>query len=67
MLLSYGLVRLPGPDSSFKMLLSSEFFVVMMIRIWQSGQVMEFGDLVGAANTGGSYLGGSFAQCPLCL
>lgn len=51
MLLSYGLVRLPGPDSSFKMLLSSEFFVVMMIRIWQSGQVMEFGDLVGAANT----------------
>lgn len=33
----------------------------MMIRIWQSGQVMEFGDLpAGAASTGGCYLVDSF-------
>ena len=40
----------------------------MMIRIWQSGQVMEFVDLpVGVVSTGGFYLVGSFTQSPLCV
>lgn len=39
-----------------------------MIRIQQSGQVVESADLpVGAASTGGSYLVGSFTESPLCL
>lgn len=66
MLFSCWPVRLPGPDSSLKMLL--KIFVVVMIRIWQSGQVMEFGDLpIDAVSTGGCYLVGSFTQSPLCL